>query len=114
MAHPSKRLALRALDRADAILGPLKERLETNRQRVDDFIAQQGSLSWTTPRAGSVGLVYFQDGDIDALIEKLEARDALVVPGHFLGAPNAFCIGYGMPSEILEEGLAHLGDALVS
>ena len=113
MAHASERLAVRALDRADAILGPLKERLETNRQRVDDFITQQPTLSWTLPRAGSVGLVYWNNGSVGELIEKLEARDALVAPGHFFGVKNAFRIGYGMPSEILEEGLARLADVLV-
>jgi len=111
MAHASERLALRALDHAEAILAPLRGRLEENRERVTAFVKGHEALSWTPPPAGSVGLVYWE-GDVDALVHELEARDALVAPGRFFGVDHAFRIGFGMPREILEEGLSRLDEAL--
>ena len=111
MAHPSERAALRAIDGAERLLGPLRKRLSENQARVSAFVNDHDRLSWMPPPAGSVGLVYW-DGDVEALIEGLEARDALVAPGHFFGVPQAFRIGLGLPRHLLEEGLARLDETL--
>ncbi len=112
MAHPSERLAARALDRIDSLFSPLKKTLEENRRRVESFVEGHPDLSWTTPEAGSVGFVRLRGGSVDDLIEELEARDALVTPGRFFGEPDAFRIGFGMETPVLEEGLARLNEAL--
>ena len=42
---------------------------------------------------------------MDALVERLAAQGALVTPGRFFGVPDAFRIGFGMETALLEEGL---------
>jgi len=113
IAHPSERLGARALDRAERLLAPARERLAANRARVEAFIAAQPRLSWAPPAGGTVGFVRLAGGEVDALVERLERDfDTTVAPGRFFGAPDHFRIGMGMSPEVLEEGLARLGRAL--
>ncbi len=115
MVHASERLALRAFDAAENILGPLAKRLDAHRKLVHAFVEADEALSWVRPVAGSVGFVYWKDAtqeEMDRLIAALLERDALVAPGKFFGAPGAFRLGYGMETDRLEAGLERLGEAL--
>jgi aspartate/methionine/tyrosine aminotransferase len=112
MAHPTERLAARALDRADSLLAAERERVGRNARLAMDFVESQPRLSWVPPAAGTVGFVRL-DGNVDDFVERLEADyDTLVVPGRFFGAADHFRLGFGMEQSILEEGLLRLDSAL--
>jgi aspartate/methionine/tyrosine aminotransferase len=113
MAHPTERLAARALDRADALLAAGRERVGRNASLATDFVESQAKLSWVRPAAGTVGFVRLTAGNVEEFIELLQTEyDTLVVPGRFFGAPDHFRIGFGMDEAVLKEGLRRLGSAL--
>ncbi len=113
IAHPCERIALKALQRAEAILAPRRTLLETNRTRVDTFIAGRPELTWRDPGAGTVGWVSAPGVAVDELADLLVAEyDSAVAPGRFFGDPQGFRVGYGMPTDDLDEALRRLGDAL--
>lgn len=113
VAHPSERLAVRALARADHLAARLAPAVTENRQLVDALVERHPALSWSRPLAGTVGLVRVAGMEVNALVERLEREhDATVAPGRFFGAPDAFRIGFGMRTEVLREGLARLEEAL--
>lgn len=113
VAHPSERLALLALRRADELLAPTLALLAENQARVEAFVAGQPRLSWTPPPAGSVGLVQLAGGSVDELAARLEQEHrTAIAPGRFFGAPDHFRIGWALPADILDAGLEHLALAL--
>jgi aspartate/methionine/tyrosine aminotransferase len=112
MAHPTERLALRALDNAERMLEPGRARVARNRAAVAQLVEAQPELSWVQPEAGTVGFVRLKGDDVDALVERLLARDTLVVPGRFFRAADHFRIGFGMDASQLREGLRRLSSAL--
>jgi hypothetical protein len=113
MAHPTERLAARALDHADSLLASGRTRVNAHAKLVADFIAANPRLSWTPPAAGTVGFVKLDTGRVDELVDDLLAEeDTVVVPGRFFGSPDHFRIGWGMASAVLEEGLRRMGKIL--
>lgn len=113
MSSPTERLAARVLDNAERLLQSGRERISHNRKFVTAFVERNQKLSWVRPEAGTVGFVRLLSGDVDQLVERLLTEyDALVVPGHFFGAPDHFRIGFGMNAGVLEEGLARLALAI--
>jgi aspartate/methionine/tyrosine aminotransferase len=112
MSHPAERLAARVLDNAEALLASERARVESNRELVADFIESQPHLSWIAPEAGTIGFVRLTHGSVDALVERLEAKESLVTPGRFFGVPDHFRIGFGMERAQLEGGLARLESVL--
>lgn len=112
MAHPTERLAARALDRADSLLAMQRERVGRNAGLATEFVESQPRLSWVRPAAGTVGFVRLE-GNVDDFVRRLESDyDTVVVPGRFFGAPDHFRLGFGMEESILEEGLLRLDSAL--
>ncbi len=114
VAHPSERLALLALRRADELLAPTLALLAANQARVEAFVAGQPRLSWTPPAAGTVGLVQLAGGSVDELAARLEQHQAAITPGRFFGAPEHFRIGWAVPAEILDAALERIALALRS
>jgi aspartate/methionine/tyrosine aminotransferase len=115
MAHPTERLAARALDHADALLAAGRERVGRNAKLAADFVESQPMLSWVAPANGTVGFVRLAGEDVDGFVDRLERDyDTLVVPGRFFGAGDHFRLGFGMDEAILQEGLRRLGAALAS
>ena len=112
MSHPAERLAARAFDNAEGLLASQRTRVDRNRALVADFIASQSALSWVAPETGTIGFVRLARGSVDALVERLEAKESLVTPGRFFGMPDHFRIGFGMERAQLEGGLARLESAL--
>jgi aspartate/methionine/tyrosine aminotransferase len=113
MAHPTERLALRALERADALLAAGRERIGRNARLVAELVDESPTLSWVPPKGGTVGFVRLAGGDVDQFIARLLTEyDTLVVPGRFFGAPDHFRIGYGMNEALLVEGLRRMRQAL--
>jgi aspartate/methionine/tyrosine aminotransferase len=112
-AHPSERIAARALDRANSLLAESNAHLARNIELVDAFIHAHDNLSWAKPRAGTVGFVQAADTDVDRLVERLHAElEVAVVPGRFFRAPDYFRISFGLPADDMREALNRIGQAL--
>jgi hypothetical protein len=112
-AHPSERIALRALERADDLVAEANVLLSRNVELVDAFVRAHDDLSWVKPRAGTVGLVQVADVDVDALVDRLHAEfEVAVVPGRFFGARDHFRIALGLPTEDLRAALERVAQAL--
>jgi hypothetical protein len=113
MAHPTERLAARALDHAEQILRWQRERVDRNRALVTDFITGQERLRWAEPVAGTVGFVHLEGEDVDAFIAKARADyEVSLVPGRFFGERDYFRMGFGMETSVVAGGLDRLGELL--
>jgi aspartate/methionine/tyrosine aminotransferase len=113
MAHPTERLAARALDNAEQMLELQRERVDRNRALVADFIATQTRLEWVKPTAGTVSFVRLDGEEVEAFIAKARADfDVALVPGRFFGEKNYFRIGFGMETSVVSGGLERLADLL--
>ncbi|HXV14053.1 MAG TPA: aminotransferase class I/II-fold pyridoxal phosphate-dependent enzyme [Candidatus Krumholzibacteria bacterium] len=112
-AHPSERIAARALEHADALLAESNALLARNIELVDAFVRSHDDLSWAKPRAGTVGFVQVADRDVDRLVDRLHAEfEVAVVPGRFFGAPDHFRISFGLESDLMREALSRIGRVL--
>ncbi|HKW14734.1 MAG TPA: aminotransferase class I/II-fold pyridoxal phosphate-dependent enzyme [Candidatus Krumholzibacteria bacterium] len=111
--HPSERIALLALGRAEQILARHNAMLARHIAIADDFVSSQPRLSWVKPRAGTCGMVRVDGIDVDDLSERL-ARDynTGIVPGRFFNAPSHFRLAWGVDTDTLRAGLEHLAQAL--
>jgi aspartate/methionine/tyrosine aminotransferase len=114
-AHPSERIAARALERADALLADSNLLLARNIDLVDAFVREHDDLSWAKPRAGTIGFVQVRGVDVDRLVERLHAEfEVAVVPGRFFGASDHFRISFTLDTALTREALARIGEALRS
>ena len=112
-AHPSERIAARALDRADALLAESNALLARNIDFVDAFVHAHDDLSWAKPRAGTIGFIQVRGVDVDRLVDRLHAEyEVAVVPGRFFGASDHFRIGVSLDTVLLREALARIDEAL--
>lgn len=113
IAHPSERLGLQALQRAEEILEPRRMMLARNREVVDAFIADRSELEWVPPEAGTVGWVRLFGPSPDDLARLLEQEyESTVVPGRFFSVPDYFRIGLTLWADDLDAALDRLGSAL--
>lgn len=118
-AGPSEVLAIAALDpvRRLRILertrGILRENLPVIRAWAD---AEPGRFTYRPPDAGAILWVRYEGSAPSAEIaERLRAQeDVLVVPGAHFGMEGFLRIGYGLPAEQLEQGLARIGRSFAS
>jgi aspartate/methionine/tyrosine aminotransferase len=81
---------------------------------VDAFVSSHPALEWCRPDCGLVGFVRLKHLDTAELfVEKaLSAQDVGLVPGRFFGDVKGFRLGFGVPGDILQEGLRRLGELL--
>jgi aspartate/methionine/tyrosine aminotransferase len=112
-AHPAERLACIAFDRLDEVIGDTPAMLARNRAAFNVFVAARDDLECLPAEHGITAFPRWAGGDTDRLDALLRARyDTAVVPGRWFEAPEHFRVGFGLPTEALEEGLTRLGAAL--
>jgi aspartate/methionine/tyrosine aminotransferase len=112
-AHPSERIAARALERAEELLAENNALLARNIEIVDAFVRAHDDLSWVRPSGGTLGLVQIADADVDAWVDRLHADyEVAVVPGRFFGAPDYFRIAVSLPTDDLRQALQRIDEAL--
>ena len=113
IAHPSERLAARALDQADGILARINTSLARNLETMDAFVRAQPKLSWARPRAGTVGLLRVEGVDVDAWVERLHREyEVAVVPGRFFDAAGHVRVALGAAPDDLRVALERIAKAL--
>ena len=109
VAHPSERLAARALDRADAILDARRPLLAENLQRVAAWVAATRGVSWVAPAAGTIAWIDPGIGDTTEFAARLAREQrTLVVPGYLFDAPGHIRLALGVDGGVLEEALRRI------
>jgi aspartate/methionine/tyrosine aminotransferase len=108
-AHPSERLATRALERAEAILAPRRALVTANRARVAAWVAATPSARWVEPAAGAVAWIDLGARSTTRLADRL-ARDygTLVVPGGLFGGSGHIRVALGVEPSVLDRGLGRI------
>jgi aspartate/methionine/tyrosine aminotransferase len=113
IAHPSERLAARALDQADGILARTNADLALNLETMDAFVRAQPRLSWSRPRAGTVGLVRVEGADVDDWVERLHREyEVAVVPGRFFDAAGHIRVALGVAPDDFRAALERMARSL--
>jgi hypothetical protein len=112
-AHPAERLACIAFERLDEVIGDTPAMLARNRAAFNAFIAGREDLDCMPAEHGITAFPRWAGGDTDRLDALLRERyDTSVVPGRWFEMPEHFRVGFGYPTDVLEEGLRRLGAAL--
>ena len=111
--HADERLCCIALAHLDEISAGRDERLARNRALVEAFFAARPEIDCPPLVHGITCFPRLIGIDPEALRALLVAKfDTSIVPGHFFEMPDHFRLGYGGPSEMVEQGLERLGAAL--
>lgn len=112
-AHVAELLSVAAFDHLKEIEAYARTRLQTNRPILLRFLGSRRDLKAIRADAGTITFPLLISGKVDVLCQLLrEKYETAIVPGHFFEMPDHFRIGIGGQTELLEEGLNRLGDAL--
>ena len=112
-AHPAERLACIAFENIEAVTGGNPQLLSRNRDRWNAFAEARDDLDCMPAEHGITAFPRWSGGEterLDALLH--EKYDTAVVPGRWFEMPDRFRVGFGLPTDDLEEGLSRLGSAL--
>ena len=96
-------------DQEDEILSENRELARRNRDLVGEFVEEMG-LSWFEP-VGVNGFVTVPDGfagSRDFCRQVVEQESVVLAPGEVFGFDDYFRIGFGLPTDELEDGLSRL------
>ncbi len=111
--HAGERLSVVALKQLPRIAAHARERLDRNRDTLNEFLDARNDLSAIRPTVGSIMFPFVKNGKAEEMFALLrEKYETSVVPGRFFQMPDHFRIGLGGPPDELSEGLQRLGAAL--
>ncbi|WP_135828168.1 aminotransferase class I/II-fold pyridoxal phosphate-dependent enzyme [Halorussus halobius] len=100
-------------DAEDGILSENRDLAARNRERVRAFVDER-DLSWYDP-VGVNGFVSVPDGfagSREFCRTVVEEESVVLAPGDLFGYDDYFRIGFGLPTDELEDGLARVGDCI--
>lgn len=111
--HAGERLSVVALDQISEIAERAKALLDSNRRLLNEFLDTREDLETVRPKFGTVMFPRVRSGDADRLCTVLREKfETSVVPGEFFELPGHFRVGIAVASDVLEQGLGRLGQAL--
>lgn len=111
--HAGERLSVVALDQLSELAERAKTLLDRNRRLVNQFLDTREDLETIRPEFGTVMFPRVQKGNAEELCGLLrEKYETSVVPGNFFELPAHFRVGIAVSSDVLGQGLEHLGRAL--
>lgn len=111
--HAGERLSIVALDQIDELGESAKALLDRNRQLLNDFLDRREDLEVVRPEFGTMMFPRVRTGDSGPLCQLLrEKYETSVVPGAFFELPAHFRLGIAVATQVLEEGLERLAEAL--
>jgi aspartate/methionine/tyrosine aminotransferase len=107
-------LATHAFARVPALADRARVLLGDKRSRVAAWARSHPRLSWSAPDAGLFGFATLDDpADLTPVIERgATSHGVLVAAGSFFGVPNGFRLGWSLPADKLDDGLARLSTVL--
>jgi aspartate/methionine/tyrosine aminotransferase len=100
-------------ERESSILAENRELAAHNRERVQVFVAER-DLSWYDP-VGVNGFVSVPEefaGSKEFCRTVVEEEGVVLAPGELFGYDDYFRIGFGLPTDELEEGLSRVEDCI--
>ena len=111
--HAGERLSVVALDQISELAGRAKTLLDRNRHLLNEFLDTREDLETIRSEFGTVMFPRVRNGDADELCRLLrEKYETSVVPGRFFELPAHFRVGIAVSSDVLDQGLDRLGEAL--
>ena len=112
-AHPAERLSVCAFEQLESISTKARERLETNRELLNEFLDTRKNLETVRTDSATIMFPRLRQGSSEALCRLLrEKYETSVVPGSYFEMPAHFRVGLGGSTEVLMAGLERLGKAL--
>jgi capreomycidine synthase len=108
-------LATRVMERVDTVVGPLREQARFNRLLLTSWAAEHaGLVRLPLPHGGVSAFPAFPGvDDTVALCDKLlDEHGVLLVPGVCFGHPDRVRLGFGGPTQDLQDGLAAVAKAV--
>ncbi len=120
------RIALRASEKLDALLGPFETFAASSRPLLFNWITNTPGVSALCAKRGLVVFARIANWDAegellpgDTNTEELSAFlamnfDLAVTPGEFFGQPGCLRLGFGSPKEHIQEGLSRLTSGLAA
>lgn len=112
-AHPAERLSVIALQKLHQVAERAENLLNTNRPLLHNFLRNEPRLECVIPDHGTIAFPKLLSGSVDKLCEVLESKyETGVVPGRFFEMPDHFRMGIAVETEILNEGLNRIHEAL--
>lgn len=112
-AHQAERLACIAFDHLDEINGENPRMLARNRAAWNEFVADRNDLECMPAEHGITVFPCWSGGDAERLATRLrEKYDTAIVPGRWFEMPEHFRVGLGLATDVFEEGLNRLRQAL--
>ena len=112
-AHQAERLACIAFDHLDEINGENPRMLARNRAVWNELAADRDDLECMPAEHGITVFPRWSGGDTEQLATRLRERyDTAIVPGRWFEMPEHFRVGLGLATDVFEEGLNRLRQAL--
>ena len=108
--------ATMALEAKDKILARSREITRTNLAVLDDWVANESSISWVKPKSATITLLRY-DFDIpsrDFCVRLLEETGVMLTPGSALDMEGYVRIGYANDTEVLKAALEKVSQYLAS
>jgi aspartate/methionine/tyrosine aminotransferase len=113
--HTAERLSMVAFDHLDRISAKANDLLNVNRGVVNKFLSACNHLEFVGANHGTIVFPRLKSGDPDKFFKLLrEKYETAVVPGKFFEMPRHFRLGYAIDTAVLKEGLARIGEALMT
>ncbi len=103
-------IAAQAIERREEILSENREHVEKNRRLVEAFLDEYG-LAWSDPDCGVNAFLEVPEGFAggQSFCRSLVTEESVVLaPGEAFDRPAWVRIGFGLPTEELEDGLSRL------
>jgi aspartate/methionine/tyrosine aminotransferase len=112
-AHLAERASVIALRELPRIAENVRARLDRNRAVLHRFFDSRAELDVTREPYGTVAFPKLTRGTVAEMCKiAREKYETTVVPGEYFEMPDHFRVGIGGETEMLEEGLRRLGQAL--
>jgi aspartate/methionine/tyrosine aminotransferase len=112
-AHPAELLSVVALENLHTIRERSRKIVEADRAVLQEFLAEQESISTPRTEFGTTAILRLEKGNVDDFLTRVRTDyETSVVPGKFFGLPNHFRIGMGVDHEMFREGLQGIAQAL--
>jgi hypothetical protein len=111
--HAGERLSVVALDQIGELAERAQAMLDHNRRLLNEFLDTREDLETVRAEFGTVMFPRVRNGDAGQVVRLLrEKYETSVVPGRFFELPAHFRVGIAVASDVLEQGLGRLGQAL--
>lgn len=110
-------IARKVIENADAVMAPRLRMAKKNRQILASWVEEHSEdVGWRLPQGGVCGFLQMRNcKDVDRLCRELAHRHkVLLVPGSCFKQPDHVRLGFGGPTEEMEEGLFRLSGLLAA